>query len=87
LIRQEKDRLILLYQEQINSIIGEGHSLSSEDVERVNALDDLIRRIEDSPSFAVSFPIALGTAITYIVNIGSLFIPKDLVVQMIRKAL
>jgi hypothetical protein len=84
LIRQEKDRLIISYQEQINTLIGDGQSLSKENIERVNALADLIKRIEGSPSFAVSFPIALGSVFTYIVNIGSLFISKDLVAHTIR---
>jgi hypothetical protein len=87
LIRHEKDRLIVSYQEQINTIIGEGQSLSHQDVERINALADLIRRIENSPSFAVNFPIAAGTLFTYAINVGSLFIPKDLVAQAIRHAL
>lgn len=84
LIRQEKDRLIGSYQEEINGIIGEGHSLTKQDIERVNALADLIRRIESSPRFAVNFPIALGTVVTYVVNIGSLFVPKELLVHVVR---
>jgi hypothetical protein len=87
LIRQEKDRLIVLYQEQINSIIGEGHSLSREDVERINSLADLIKRIDTSPSFAFNFPIALGTAVTYVVNIATLIVPKELLLQTIKKSL
>lgn len=87
LIRREKDRLILSYQEQINSIIGDLSSLSQKDIERVNALADLIRRIERSPSFAVSFPIAIGTLFTYVANIGSLFVPKELVAHTIRSLL
>jgi len=86
-IRQEKDRLIISYQEQINSLIGDAQSLSKQDIERVNALADLIKRIESSPSFALNFPIAIGAALTYIVNIGSLFISKELVGQILRKLL
>lgn len=87
LIRREKDRLIISYQEEINSIIEGGDSLSQQDIERINALADLIRKIERSPSFAVNFPIALGTIFTYVANIGSLFIPKELVVNTIHKLL
>jgi hypothetical protein len=87
LIRKEKDRLIISYQEQINSIIGEGSSLSQQDIEKVNALANLIRKIERSPSFAVNFPIAIGTVFTYLANIGSLIVPKDLVAQIIRRFL
>lgn len=84
LIRQEKDRLIASYQEQINSIIGEEPSLSQADIEKINALANLIRSIERSPSFALNFPIATGTLLTYLANLGSLFVPKDLLAHLIR---
>ncbi len=87
LIRHEKDRLIIFYQEQINALIADGQSPSQSDIERVNGLADLIRKIEESPSFALNFPIALGATLTYLVNIGSLFIPKELVMQVIRNRL
>jgi len=87
LIRQEKDRLIMCYQEQINLLIADGKPPSQADIERVNALADLIRKIEDSPSFALNFPIALSAIFTYIVNIGSLFIPKEAIAQIVRSKL
>jgi len=87
LIRQEKDRLITSYQEQINSIIGDQPSLSQQDIEKINALADLIKNVERSPSFALNFPIAIGTAVTYFANIGSLFVSKDLLAQIIRSHL
>lgn len=87
LIRQEKDRLIMCYQEQINLLIADGKPPSKEEIERINALADLIRKIEGSPSFALNFPIAVSAILTYIVNIGSLFIPKELIAQVIRSRL
>lgn len=87
LIRQEKDRLVASYQDQINSIIGDQPSLSQQDIEKINALADLIKSVEGSPSFALNFPIAIGTVITYLVNIGSLFVSKDLLAQIIRSHL
>jgi hypothetical protein len=86
-IRQEKDRLITSYQEQINSIIGDQPSLSQQDIEKINSLADLIKSVERSPSFALNFPIAIGTAVTYLTNIGSLFISKDLLAHIIRSHL
>jgi hypothetical protein len=87
LIRREKDRLIISYQEEINSIIEEHSSLSQQDIEKVNALADLIKKIENSPSFAINFPIAIGTLFTYVANLGSLFVPKEMVVNVIRNLL
>ena len=87
LIRREKDRLILSYQEEINSIIGDQSPVSQQDIERINALANLIRKIEDSPSFALNFPIAIGTGLMYVANVGSLFVPKELVVAIIHKLL
>jgi hypothetical protein len=87
LIRREKDRLILNYQEEINSIIGGQSPMSQQDIERINALANLIRNIENSPSFAVNFPIVIGTGFVYIANIGSLFVPKELVAEVIHKLL
>ncbi len=83
-IRKEKDRLIVSYQNEINAVISDGQNLTKQDIERVNALADLIQRIEKSPSFAVNFPIALGSAVAYVANIGSLFVPKELVAQAVR---
>src|SRR5207248_3235008 len=46
LIRREKDRLITIYQQQINQILAHSETLTNEDIERVNALAGLIDKIE-----------------------------------------
>lgn len=76
LIRHEKDRLISLYQAQINEILAHSDALSKDDIERVNALAGLIEKIEKSPNYAITMPIAVSTVATYSVNVASLFIPK-----------
>ena len=84
LIRREKDRLITLYQQQINRILTQDEALSNEAIERVNSLASLIERIEKTPNYAITFPIALSTIATYAVNLGSLLIPKEALASWVQ---
>jgi hypothetical protein len=77
LIRREKDRLITQYQHEINGILAHSDSLTNEDIDRVNALAGLIEKIERTPNYALTIPIALTTMATCSFNLVSLIIPKE----------
>lgn len=84
LIRREKDRLITQYQAQINKILSHSDSLTNEDIDRVNALASLIEKIESTPNYAITIPIALTTLATYAFNAASLLIPKEVLTNWVQ---
>ena len=87
LIRREKDRVISGYQSEINAILNSGKSLKKEDIEQVNALADLISKVEKSPNFALNLPITLVTAATSVFNIATLFFPRKMVIDLLQQYL
>jgi hypothetical protein len=84
LIRQEKDRLITLYQFEINRILAHSDSLTNQDIERVNALATLIEKIEKTPNYALTVPITLTTMATCAFNLVSLAIPKEVLASWVQ---
>lgn len=87
IVRREKDRLLSRYQEEINSILENSDLPSIDDIERVNALVDIIRRIDESPDYALSLPVAVTTVSSYVLQIGSLLVPREAAGEWLRKLL
>ena len=82
-----KERLIVSYQGQINDILEMTPGLSAEDIEKVNALADLIERIDKTPNFAVRLPVILTAGVTSLLNFATLLIPQEALAQVVRERL
>jgi|SRR5215213_48968 len=86
-VLEAKERLIACYQDQINDILKMPTSLSADDIEKINALADLIDRIDKTPNFAVRFPIVLTASVTSLLNFATLLIPQEVLAQIVRERL
>lgn len=84
LIRKEKDRLIHQYQLQVNDILQSAETISRSDTEQINAIVDIMERIERSPNLAINLPILLTTTATTMVNLGSLLVPREVLAEFLR---
>ena len=84
LVRQEKDRVIRMHEAHIARILNEAEPPQNDDIKQINALADLIERIERSPDSPFSLPFATLTIASTVLNAVSLFIPRKVAGELLR---
>lgn len=87
LIRSEKDNVISGLQEKMLALSSAGHNLGSEDIDRLNALADLVHKIESTPNYPRNVSLIGSLSLTLAANIASLVIPREALTQALRSAI
>ena len=70
IIHREKERTVLSYQQEIENIIVDYHTLDNEEVQRVNALAQFLDRVIATPNYVVDFGVTLKTLTPLALNIA-----------------
>lgn len=87
LIRREKDRTISGLQVRMVALASAEDSLSNEEIDRLNALADLIQKIENTPNYPRNLSLVGSLALTLLANLGSLLVPKEALAAALRSAI
>jgi hypothetical protein len=73
LIQDQKERILLPYQREIDNLLSEQQDLKSDDVQRVNALAQFFDRMNSTPDYVVDLGLAVKTAMPLFLNLAILF--------------
>lgn len=73
LIQREKERTLLLCQEDIDVLLSKYSTLKTEEIERTNTLAQLFDRMEATPNYVIDFGIAARTLLPLVLNLATLF--------------
>jgi uncharacterized membrane protein YccC len=75
LIEKEKERTLSAYQRDLEEQLSKHeNNLSMGQIERTNALAQLVDRITGSPNYVIDFGIALRTLLPLALNVLTLFV-------------
>jgi hypothetical protein len=74
LIRREKERILGLYHNQIDTLLGQYDKLTTQDIDRTNTLAQLFDRISATPEYVLDFGIAVRTILPIALNVATLVI-------------
>lgn len=85
-IRAKKDAMITQLQGQMGSL-SSSTVLSKDQVDQINALADLINKIEKAPNYPSNLRIFAGITFTTFINISTILIPRDLVTEVVRRTI
>ncbi len=73
IIRQEKDRTLVMYQNEIDDLLAQYHDLDQGQVQKTNSIVELFDRISATPDYVIDFAIALRTVLPLLFNFATLF--------------
>lgn len=85
IVRQEKDRTASDLQRRIMEISAQSGSLTNEQVDLLNNLTDLVKKIEETPNYPKNIKIVSSLILTALVNIASLVVPKEALADALRR--
>ena len=87
-VRRAKDELLVRYERRINELLRkDGGSLTASEIEQVNAIAGLMEQIRSTPNSALRLPVVLVAAVTGIVNLVTLFLPREAIAEAVRSHL
>ena len=87
LVRAEKDRTISGLQTKMIALVSVDDSLTNQEIDRLNALADLIQKIENTPNYPHNIRLVGTLAFTLLANLASLLVPKEALAQILRTAI
>jgi hypothetical protein len=74
LIRSTKERTLVRYQEEIDTLLARYETLRDEDIQRVNTISQLFDRITGTSDYVFDLGIAIRTIVPYGLNLGILLV-------------